>query len=238
MMIALDWQVKHFTGRNYICPNPNSWWLSQPNCKILVKSYIISPSRGKNKKSLKPAPTFLWPRISPFRTNIPSSPPALPWHNGHLKTQLLKVFLEGLGWTNSPNSITKQRNKTKKKTKTSKQKATNKTKHNNMIVGFQWMIILHYMQVNYFYTCFQGSTSACKKLAQVQCKCPISHYIIYHYMTMGNTGNLWPTCCPEPAWNCCWTYWEERRWPNNFKKTATDTTFSWWYNMVSQGIAL
>lgn len=23
------------------------------------------------------------------------------------------------------------------------------------------------------------------------------NYIIYHYMTMGNTRNLWPTCCPN-----------------------------------------
>lgn len=83
-----------------------------------------------------------------------------------------------------PNKETKQKNKNIE-TESNKQ-----TTQNNMIVGLLSVndrFAVHASEL--LLTCFQGSTSACIKLAQVQCKRPISHYIKYHYMTTGNTRN-------------------------------------------------
>lgn len=121
-----------------------------------------------------------------------------------------------------PNKETKQKNKNIE-TKSNKQ-----TKQNNMIVGLLSVndrFAVHASEL--LLTCFQGSTSACIKLAQVQCKRPISHHIIYHYMTTGNTRNLWPTCCPNQH-EIVVEHIGKSEDGQQLQKTATDTTFSWW----------
>lgn len=193
---------------------------------------LISPSRGKNKKSLKPAPTFLFPRISPFRTNIPSSPPALPWHNGHLKTQLLKVFLEGLGWTNSPNSITKQRNKTKKQKHRNKKQQTNQTKQHDCWTAFsEWSFCSTCKWIT-SYVLSRVDISMHKTCTSTVQTPDITSYHISLYDN-GEHKEFVANMLSEPAWNCCWTYWEERRWPTTSKNSHWHDIFL----MIKHGIA-
>ena len=55
-------------------PNLSSWWF-QPIWKLCSSNWIISPSRGENKKYLKPPPRNLWfssePRVTKVQGDIP-----------------------------------------------------------------------------------------------------------------------------------------------------------------------
>ena len=42
---------------NWLGPTLSSWWLNQPTWNIYSSKWIISPSRAKNKKCLKPPPS-------------------------------------------------------------------------------------------------------------------------------------------------------------------------------------
>ena len=55
----------------------SSWWLNQPNWKIVVKLDHFPRVRGENKKHVKPPPSFLWLRI-PF-IQRQNSRPILIW---------------------------------------------------------------------------------------------------------------------------------------------------------------
>ena len=45
--------LPNFKEKTHLPHSSISWWF-QPNCKICLSNWIISPGRGKNKKSLKP----------------------------------------------------------------------------------------------------------------------------------------------------------------------------------------
>ena len=49
---------KKSSNWNWNVENFSSWWLNQPIWKILVKMGSSSPTRGENKKYLKPPPSF------------------------------------------------------------------------------------------------------------------------------------------------------------------------------------
>lgn len=140
---------------------------------------------------------------------------------------------QSLPGTNSPNSITKQRNKTKA---THRNKNNKQTKQNNMIVGLLSVsdhfavhaseLLLHVLSrvnIRMHKTCTSTVQTPDITLHHIYI------YIRYHYMTMGNTRNLWPTCCPNQHEIVAEHIGKSEDGPTTKKKkTATDTTFSWW----------
>ena len=72
--------LQHCRWPRWRCPAPDSsacWWLNQPIWKICSSNWIISPSRGEDKKYLKP----------PFSLQY------LPWDSGSTFWISLETYL-------------------------------------------------------------------------------------------------------------------------------------------------
>ena len=76
------------------CPNKTSWWF-QPIWKICSSNWIMSPSRGENKKCLKPPPRK-HPDRSPYHRHL-NQARHFDLGRGNPFRQLLALFRLSLG---------------------------------------------------------------------------------------------------------------------------------------------